>query len=73
MLTTDIHKIKKSVLLDITLVLNVLYKWDYFSLNVLTSYLYGGELARLGGLAHLGEISPSLRNSFKNRMCSYDR
>ena len=26
---------------------------------------YGSELARLGGLAHLGEISPFLRNSFK--------
>ena len=73
MLTADIHKIKKSVLLDIALVLNVLYKWEYFCLNGLTSCLYGGELARLGGLAHLGEILPSLRNSFKNRMCSYDR
>ena len=29
------------------------------------SYSYGCELARLGGLAHLGEISPSLRNFFK--------
>ena len=27
---------------------------------------YGGELARLGGPARLGEISPSLRNSYKN-------
>ena len=27
---------------------------------------YGGELVRLGGLVHLGEISPSLRNSYKN-------
>ena len=27
---------------------------------------YEGELARLGGLARLGEISPSLRNSYKN-------
>ena len=26
---------------------------------------YGSELARLVGLAHLGEISPFLRNSFK--------
>ena len=26
---------------------------------------YGSELGRLGGLAHLDEISPSLRNSFK--------
>ena len=26
---------------------------------------YGRELTRLGGLAHLGEISPFLRNSFK--------
>ena len=73
MVTADIHKIKKSVLLDNALVLNVLYRWEYFCLNGLTSCLYGGELARLGGLAHLGEILPSLRNSFKNRMCSYDR
>ena len=26
---------------------------------------YGGELAQLGGLARLGEISPFLRNSYK--------
>ena len=31
----------------------------------------GGELAKLGGLGHLGEISPSLRNSYKNIMRSY--
>ena len=31
---------------------------------------YGGQLVRLGGLFHLGEISPSFRNSYKN-MCSY--
>ena len=35
--------------------------------------LYEGELARLGGLAHLGDISPSLRNSYKNMMCSYEK
>ena len=29
-------------------------------------FSYGGELTRLGGLAHLGEISPSLTNSYKN-------
>ena len=34
---------------------------------------YGGELARLGGLARLGEISPFLRNSYKNIMCSYEK
>ena len=34
---------------------------------------YGGELARLGGLARLGEISPSLRNAYKNIMCSYEK
>ena len=28
---------------------------------------YGRELARLAGLAHLGVISPSLRNSYKNK------
>ena len=33
---------------------------------------YRGEMARLGGLAHLGEISPSLRNSYKN-VCSYEK
>ena len=31
---------------------------------------YGGKLARVGGLAHLSEISLSLRNSYKNIMCS---
>ena len=34
---------------------------------------YGGELARLGGLARLGEISHFLRNSYKNTMCSYEK
>ena len=34
---------------------------------------YGGELAQLGGLARLSEISPSLRNSYKNIMCSYEK
>ena len=33
---------------------------------VLRDCSYGGELARLGGLTHLGEISSSLRNSYKN-------
>ena len=34
---------------------------------------YGGELARLGGLGRLSEISPSLRNSNKNIMYSYEK
>ena len=34
---------------------------------------YGGELARLDELARLSEISPSLRNSYKSIMCSYER
>ena len=34
---------------------------------------YGGELARLGGLARLGEISPSLKNSYENIMCSHEK
>ena len=38
----------------------------------LKGYLYWGELAQLGGLACLSEISPSLRNSYKNVMCSYE-
>ena len=42
-------------------------RWD------LTGCSYGGELARLGGLARLSEISPSLRNSYKNIMCSYEK
>ena len=32
-----------------------------------------GKLARLGRLVHLGEISPSLTNSFKNTLCSYEK
>ena len=31
------------------------------------------ELSRLGGLAHLDEISLSLRNSCENIMCSYKK
>ena len=34
---------------------------------------YGAELARLGGLARLSEILPSLRNSYKNIKCSYKK
>ena len=34
---------------------------------------YGGELARLGGLARVSEISPSLRNFYKNIKCSYEK
>ena len=37
------------------------------------SFSFEGELARLDGLASLGEISPSLRNSYKNIMCSYEK
>ena len=33
----------------------------------------GGELSRLGRLTHLGEISLSLRNSYKNIKCSYEK
>ena len=35
--------------------------------------LYGGELTRLVGLAHLGEISRSLRNSYKNVVYSHEK
>ena len=41
--------------------------------TILRGCSYGGELARLGGLARLVEISPSLRNSYKNIMCSYEK
>ena len=34
---------------------------------------YGGELVRLGGLTRLSEISPFLRNSYENIMCSYEK
>ena len=34
---------------------------------------YGGELARLDELAHLGEISSSLINSHKDIMYSYEK
>ena len=34
---------------------------------------YGGELVRFDRLAHLSEISSSLRNSYKNIMCSYEK
>ena len=42
-------------------------------LKILRGCSYGGELARLGRLAHLGEISTSLRNSYKNIICSYEK
>ena len=34
---------------------------------------YGNELARLSGLAHPGETSPSLTNSYENIMRSYEK
>ena len=34
---------------------------------------YGGELVQLGGLAHVDEISPSLRNSYKIKMFLYEK
>ena len=46
---------------------------NFHILSSFRHFLYGGELARLGGLAHLGEISPSLRKSCKNIMCSYGK
>ena len=51
-------------------VMNVLQESDPGKAS-LRGYSYGGELARLSGLARLSEISPSLRNSYKNIMCSY--
>ena len=42
-------------------------------LILLRACSYGGELARLSGLARLSEISPSLRNSYKNIMYSYEK
>ena len=42
-------------------------------LRVVRSCSCGGELARLGGLAHLGEISLSLRNSYENTMYLYEK
>ena len=57
-----------------------LYIHKYTNYNIIEIYInrlrdcsYGGELARLGGMAHLGEIPPSLRNSYKNIMCSYEK
>ena len=51
---------------------------EFFAANIvleapLRGCSYGGELTRLGGLVRLGEISPSLRNSYKNIACSYDK
>ena len=39
----------------------------------LRGYSYGIAQTRLSGLAHLGEVSRSLRNSYKNMMCSYEK
>ena len=44
-----------------------------FSRLFLRGCSYGDELARLGGLACLGEISPSLRNSSKYIMSIHMR
>ena len=52
--------------------ITLIYIFNCFFIN-LGGCSYGGEIARLGGLAHLGEISPSLRNSYKNIMCSYEK
>ena len=53
------------------------YCYQYQTMLMASEHLrgcsYGGELARLGGLARLGEISPTLRNSYKYIMCSYEK
>ena len=41
-------------------------KQNGISGKLLRGCSYGDELAWLGGLAQLDEISPSLRNSYKN-------
>ena len=41
-------------------------KQNGMSGKLLRGCSYRDELARLGRLAHLDEISPSLRNSYKN-------
>ena len=52
--------------------LNGLTAHDFIKLR-LRGCSYGGELAWLGGLARLGEISPSFRNSYENITCSYEK
>ena len=44
----------------------------FFDVILLRDCSYGGELAELGVLGHLGEISSSLRNPYKN-MRSYQK
>ena len=46
-------------------------EWKRMKENNEGLFIGVGDLARLGGLAYLGEISPSLRNSYKNIICSY--
>ena len=52
---------------------NLYYKDKTDLRKTLRGCSYGGELARLGGLVRLSEISHSLRNSYKNIMCSYEK
>ena len=45
--------------------IEIVHNWFYENFMILRCCSYGSELARLGGLAYLGEISSFLRNSFK--------
>ena len=47
---------------NIWLLIRKIYDWCY--MVGLKGCSYGGELAQLGELARLDEISPSLRNSY---------
>ena len=58
------------LLLNIDYLMSLLHISNHVSclvmlLSSLRGCSYGGELVRLGRLAHLGDISPSLRNSYK--------
>ena len=44
-----------------------------FCWDSLRSCSYGSQPAQLGGLAHLSEISPSLKNFCKSIVCSYEK
>ena len=57
---------------SINLVLCIFYYY-FQKIHILKGCSYGGGLVQLGELARLSEISPSLRNSYNNIMCSYEK
>ena len=73
LLFTQLRKPTSFTYSSATKIINLVVNVHTYNLRVLRGCSYGDELARLVGLASLGEISRYLRTSYKNIMHSYDK